>query len=331
MTQYRNGNTSGAANEARRFFLHSPADATQSYVTWAEGLAGVPGIRFGCVLDKFIIPLHPGDLMAVVARPGHGKSSFMAYMAKREADAIVKRGKLGKEAVVYVSWEQPVEEIEAFFQSGDAYTSSDMAWGRVPLDTIKKRSIKRINLPIWTIGHSLRHANVKKPRMTVDVVYQAIEAMHAEYGITPTLVCLDYLQIVKTDSGGDRLTQVTDATFAAKELAMRVGVPIIAGVQARRSVDDQRDPLPGMADAQWSSAIEQTADKQISLWRPSKTHLSDEHPQIEIGGVNYANNEELFAIKLLKQRFERGFGVWAVRFRPHTLELFDYEHQRINL
>lgn len=327
MTQYKNG----TANEARRFFLHSPADATQSYVTWAEGLANVPGIKFGCVLDKFVIPLHPGDLMAVVARPGHGKSSFMAYMAKREADAIVKRGKVGKEAVVYVSWEQPVEEIEAFFQSGDDYSSSDMAWGRVPLDTIKRRSIKRVNLPIWTIGHSLRHANIKKPHMTVDMVYEAIEAMSAEYGIRPTLVCLDYLQIVKTNNGGDRLTQVTDATFAAKELAMRVGVPIIAGVQARRSVDDQRDPLPGMADAQWSSAIEQTADKQISLWRPSKTHLAEDHPQIEIGGINYTNNEELFAIKLLKQRFERGFGVWAVRFRPHTLELFDYDRQRIDL
>ena len=329
MTQYKNG--SAKTNEARRFFLHSPADATQSYVTWAEALAGQPGINFGCVLDSFIIPLHPGDLMAVVARPGHGKSSFMAYMAKREAEAIIRRGQMGKQAVVYVSWEQPVEEIEAFFQSGDSYTSSDMAWGRVPMDTIKRKAIKRVNLPIWTIGHSLRHANVKKPRMTVDVVYQAIEAMYDEFGISPTLVCLDYLQIVKTDSGGDRLTQVTDATFAAKELAMRVGVPIIAGVQARRSVDDQRDPLPGMADAQWSSSIEQTADKQISLWRPSKTHLHEDHPSIDIGGVMYANDEELFVIKLLKQRFERGFGVWPVRFRPHTLELFDYTKREIEL
>lgn len=319
----------GTIDEARRFFLHSPADTTQSYVSWAERLKFDPGITFGCVLDNYVIPLHPGDLMAVVARPGHGKSSFMAYMARREADAIVKRGTQDKEVVVYASWEQPVEEIEAFFQSGDAYTSSDMAWGRVPMDTIRRKAIKRVNMPLWTIGNSLRHANMKKPRMTVDVVYHAIESMYHEYGISPTLICLDYLQIVKTQAGGDRLTQVTEATLAAKELAMRVGVPIIAGVQARRGVDAQRDPIPGMDDAQWSSAIEQTADKQISVWRPSKTHNTHDNPTINVNGTEYTNDEELFVIKLLKQRLERGFGIWATRFKPQTLELYDYE--RMNL
>jgi replicative DNA helicase len=199
------------------------------------------------------------------------------------------------------------------------------------MDTIRRKAVKRINLPVWTIGNSLRHANMKKPRMTVDMVYQAIEAMYEEFNVKPTLVCLDYLQIVKTDSGGERLTQVTDATFAAKELAMRAGVPIIAGVQARRNVDEQRHPLPGMSDAQWSSAIEQTADKQISLWRPSKTHLPEEHQTIDISGVHYTNDEDLFVIKLLKQRFERGYGVWAVKFRPQTLSLHDYTTRTVNL
>lgn len=311
-------------NAARRFFLHTPADATQSYVNWAERLANEPGITFGCVLDKFVIPLHPGDLMAVVARPGHGKSSWMAYMARREAENIIRRGTQDKETVVYVSWEQPVEEIEAFFQSGDAYTSSDMAWGKVPLDVIKQRSIKRVNMPLWTIGYSLRHANIKKPIMTVDMVYQAIEAMFEEYGISPTLVLLDYIQIIPAEKG-ERRDQVTEATFNAKRLAMQIGAPIIAGVQAARSVDSYNKPLPTMADAQWSSAIEQTADKQISIWRPSKTHSADEHPTIDVDGVDYFNDEDLFVIKLLKQRFERGFGVWAVKFKPQTLELFDYD------
>jgi replicative DNA helicase len=276
-------------------------------------------------MDKHIIPLHPGDLMAVVARPGHGKSSFMAYMAQREAREIIRRNATDKQVVVYVSWEQPVEEIEAFFQSGDKYTSSDMAWGKVPLDTIKRGAVKRVNLPVWTIGHSLKHANMKKPAMTVDVVYEAIEAMYDEYGLSPSLVCLDYLQIVRTNQGGERQTQVSEATFAAKELAMKIGAPIIAGVQARRNVDEKRNPLPEMSDAQWSSAIEQTADKQISVWRPSKTHLPEDEPFIDIAGTSYKNDEQLMVIKLLKQRFERGFGVWGVRFTPQTLEMHDYE------
>jgi replicative DNA helicase len=323
--------TNGQVNNARRFFLHTPADANQAYIYWAEQLATAPGIAYGCVLDKHLIPLHPGDLMAVVARPGHGKSSFMAYMAKREAAQIVRRNTQDKEAVVYVSWEQPIEEIEAFFQSGADYNSSDMAWGRVSMEVIKRKAVQRASLPIWTIGHSLRHANMKKPTMTVDVVYEAIESMYREYGVRPTLVCLDYLQIVKTNKGGDRLVQVTEATYAAKELAMTVGAPIIAGVQAGRKVDEYKKPVPTMSDAQWSSAIEQTADKQISLWRPSKTHDQNAHPSIEVGGINYMNDEDLMVVKLLKQRFERGYGVWAIRFKPHTLQVWDYETREINL
>ena len=320
--------SNGHVNTARRYFLHSPSQASQSYVHWAERLANEPGISYGCVLDKYLIPLHPGDLMAVVARPGHGKSSWMAYMARREALDIVKRGKQDQEAVVYITWEQPVEEVEAFFQAGDMYTSTDMAWGRVPLDIIKKRSIKRVNLPVWTIGASLRHANIQKPTMTVDMVYQAISSMYDEYKIRPTLVCLDYLQIVPA-AKGERRDQVTEATYNAKRLAMQIGAPIVAGVQAGRRVDDYQKPIPTMSDAQWSSAIEQTADKQISVWRPAKTHDAEKNPTISVGGTEYQNDEDLFVIKLLKQRFERGFGVWAVRFKPQTLEINDYTVREI--
>lgn len=312
-------------NNARRFFLHTPADTSQGYVQWAEKLASEPGITYGCVMDQFIIPLHPGDLMAVVSRPGHGKSSWMAYMAKREAQRIIERGKVGEETVVYVSWEQPVEEIEAFFQSGDDYTSSDMAWGRADLDVVRRNAIKRVNLPIWMVGTSLRHSNIRKPEMTVDLVYSAIEAMYEEFKIKPTLVCLDYLQIVPAEKG-ERRDQVTEAAYNAKRLAMQIGAPIIAGVQAGRQVDQYKSPLPTMADAQWSSAIEQTADKQIGVWRPARTHDPETNPTIEVGGIDYQNSEDLFVVKLLKQRFERGYGVWAVHFKPQTLELHDYEY-----
>ena len=86
---------------AKRFFVQSPGDLAQSYVRWAEQLQTNPGITYGCVLDKHLIPLHPGDLMAVVARPGHGKSSWMAYMAKKTAKDIVKRGTQNSECVVH--------------------------------------------------------------------------------------------------------------------------------------------------------------------------------------------------------------------------------------
>lgn len=315
--------------QARRLFLHSPADAAQSYVQWAEKLKEEPGITYGCILDKFLIPLHPGDLMAVVARPGHGKSSWMAYMARKTAQDIVDRG-AEDEVVIYASWEQPVEEIEAFFESGDTYSSTDMAWGRVPLDVIKRKAVKRGGLPIWYIGKSLRHAHVKKPPMYIDTVYEAIGAMRYEYGLKPALICLDYIQKIPVHKGYKRYEQVTEAVFDTKNLLMDIGAPGIAGVQARREVDSYGDQIPTMSDAQHSSAIEQEADKQIGIWRPIKTHDPEKHKYIEVGGHEIKNTESLFVIRLLKQRFERGYGTFAVNFIPETLEVYDYDLNRTN-
>lgn len=316
---------------ARRFFVHSPADIAQSYVFWAEKLQEYAGVTYGCVLDKFVVPLHPGDLMAVVSRPGHGKSSWMAYMARKTAWEIVERG-AENEVVVYVSWEQTVEEIEAFFQSGRDYTSSDIAWGRVDLDVIRRKAVKRPGLPVWMFGESKRHEGIQRPRLTIDYVYESIEAMQEEYGVKPVLMCLDYIQIMPIAGRGmDRQTQVNEAVNEAKQLAVRMGLPIIIGVQARREVDTYKNPIPTLSDAQWSSSIEQIADKQIALWRPIKTRDPVDEPMIEIGGIQYQNDENLFVIKLLKQRFEQGYGVWAVRFEPQTLRLHDYVLEELHL
>lgn len=309
-------------NNAAEYFLHTPAQSTSNYVQWAEWLQNAPKIDYGCILDKHIIPLHPGDLMAVLARPGHGKSSFMAYMARRTAQKIIERGDSQK-CVVYVSWEQSVEEIEAFFQSGNGYTSTDLAWGRVPLDTVKERSIKRIHLPIWIIGYSMNDADKKKPPMTVEMVYDTIRAIRYEYGYEPILACLDYLQIIPVSGGKqNRTEEVTEATYGAKRLAQDIGVPIIAGVQASRETDKHRIQIPTMGDAQWSSAIEQAADKQIALFRPSKVLEAGE--TIEIGSHEYDVDDSLLVVKLLKQRFDSGSGVWPIHFEPQTLSIKDY-------
>lgn len=307
-------------------FLHPPSETTSRFVEWAEqratAISSNAVINYGCAIDQKIIPLCGGDLMAVVARPGHGKSSFMAYMAKRVAKKLALND-IEDQCVVYVSWEQPVEELEAFFQSGDQYSSTDLAWGRASLDTVKSNAIDRINLPIWMMGYSIKDAKKKKPPMTIEIVYDAIRKMHYEYGIQPALICFDYLQIIPVSKSDSRVSQVTEATIQAKHFAMEIGVPIIGGVQASRETDRRAVQIPTLADAQWSSAIEQTADKQISLFRPIR--VFDEGEWIPVGSKEktYYVDDFLMLIKLLKQRFDSGSGIWPVRFEPHTLNMYD--------
>ena len=203
-----------------------------------------------------------------------------------------------------------------------------MAWGKAPIDKIRKGAIKRGGLPVWVFGESKRHEGIKRPKMTIDYVYAAIESMQEDYGVRPTLLCLDYVQIMPTLPGQDKTAQVDEAIRQAKELAIRMGLPVIIGVQASRRVDGYNNQIPTMSDAQWSSSIEQVPDKQIAVWRPIKSHDVTDKATINVAGVEYDNCEELFVVRLLKQRFAAGFGAWAIKFIPQTLEVYDYDPMR---
>lgn len=301
------------------FYLHNPAQSTSRYVEWAKARKNSPVIDYGCALDKYVIPLYPGDVAGLVARPGHGKSSLMAHFAKRTAQAITTRGEWADKCVIYVSWEQPIEELEAFFQSGETYTSTDLAWNRVPIKEIEKGAIKRVNLPVWLIGYSVMDADRKKPPLTIDLVMDTIRAIKYEYKRDVTLACFDYLQIIPVKGRAKRMEQVLEATIQVKHLAMELGLPALAGVQAKRGAGD----MPGMDDCQWGSIIEQTVDKLFALFRPIKK--MDAGDIIPVNGRDITVNDHLLIIKLLKQRLEKGWGAWPVHFEPEKLILRDYE------
>ncbi|MHC4196169.1 MAG: hypothetical protein ACYSQZ_09605, partial [Planctomycetota bacterium] len=123
-------------------FIRTPAQSTSSFLQYAEQLRTKQSLTFGCVMDNHVIPPHPGDVISIVARPGHGKTAFMSYMARRAAKTILTEGKYSlsedntSEVVLYVSWEQTCEEIEANMQAGEDYSVSDIAWGRADMDVV---------------------------------------------------------------------------------------------------------------------------------------------------------------------------------------------------
>ena len=95
---------------------------------------GVPAI------DARVIPMHPGDMTVFCARPGHGKSSMLAYLARAEGKRIQERGTADTECVVYITWEQVTEEIDSVLQGTREYSISDGVWGRADMDAVKRNA-----------------------------------------------------------------------------------------------------------------------------------------------------------------------------------------------
>jgi len=310
--------------------VYTPAELGNAHLRFAEKIAKEPGIQFGIpAIDKKVLPQRGGDLTCLLARPGHAKTSLMAYLARTEAQRIIERGTNdGRECVIYVSWEERAEILEAYFQTDGAYSVSDLLWGRVDLDLVRKRAVKRAGLPIWMIGHGIGRAGKRVPRMTPDKVLEAIASMERDFdGIRPTLLLFDYLQLVPVPKGSNRTEQVTEATIGIKQLAVYLGVPAVAGVQARREVDRRDIKIPQKDDAQHSSAIEQTMDKGFGLWRPVLTESSANggHAEVRLNGSTYEANERLLIMQMVKQRGEAGRHTWAMYFAPEYLQLAELE------
>lgn len=311
--------------EKFRVLVNTPAELASQFSAWYDNLQAHPGVPWGIpALDKAIIPMRPGDLVGLVARPGHGKSSMLAYLARAEAKRIIERGAQDTEVVVYVTWESSAEELETFFLSDGTFSATDIAWGRVAPGDLKHKLLKRAALPIWTIGHSIARAGKPMPRMTIPAVLGAIESMQADYGVKPVLLLFDYLQLIPVEGAASRMDQVLEAPPRIKELALRVGAPAVCGVQASREVDSLKVKIPQPQHCQWGSSIEQAADKLFGLWRPWKTEEHDS-PPIEINGKSVVITENLLIMQMTKQRMDNGRESFALFFAPQYLKLAQME------
>lgn len=305
-----------------RALVHTPAEVGDAYLRWAETIKESQGITWGLpCIDERVIPMRAGELISIISRPGHAKTSLMARMARIEAQRIKDNYEQPyPEAVVYCTWEQSVEELNAMFQADGEYSISDIAWKRVPIEVIRRQSVKRASLPIWVIGHGIGRAHHKAPRLTPDTVLAAIESMETDFGVRPRLLLFDYLQLIPSTSHSDRVQQVTEMPIKIKELALRIGCPALCGVQAARRVDDRQDKLPEMRDAQWASSIEQTCDKIFSTCRPIQYEPGG--GLINVAGCGDVNiTDKLLILRLLKQRGDAGRHTWVLYFDPATLEL----------
>ena len=224
-------------------------------------------------IDKNFIPAMPGELVFVLGRPGNGKTGFMMRWARERAKQLKEAGQ-DKRVVVYATFEQSIEEMHAFNVAAEERLSiTDMARGEITPAAWKRvlsAGVKRLILPLWFIGHSHERQG-KRPRITIQTLETALDAIRQENGQEIDFVCVDYLQRIPPERARDSKTvEVADNVDRLKDLALEVGSPFVVGVQARREVDDREPPIPMMDDGQWSSNIEQAADKIFSLVRPRK-------------------------------------------------------------
>lgn len=319
------------ANDDFRDLVFTPTTTMESVLKYLDTLeTGSEGVSIGIKrIDDYLIPPRAGDLMVVLARPGHGKSSLMSHYAKIQSHRVARYGpEVGYPIVVTA--EMSIEDYQLRQLSNvTGYQTSDMRRGNV-IDTESWATIKssaRVlakESPTIFIGHSIARGK-SRPTLTIENVWRSIEYVYEKHKVSPSIICIDYLQRMKLDKAGrDRRMDMSEIVEKCKDMAFAFSVPVILGSQASRSVEERVPPIPAMHDGKETGNIEETPDHVIGLFRPISVYPEGELiPKSSVNGL--VCTPDLFYIKVLKQRNASvGKGFW-MKFDMATSSLSDVE------
>lgn len=264
---------------------------------------GVPEI------DARMNPLLPNDVMVLLARPGMGKTTSAIYLAKWWANNVRKNIVNGKpQVVVYFTVETLVEQFMMVFTSAESGQSlASIGRGTADRAKVQKSLIATIGKNLIIVGKSQNEGDnegVFHPSMydLGDILKEL-----RDQGFSIACVIVDYIQFVgdRTNhfpTGDRRMGAIEDNLSMAKTLGQAHKTAFLVCAQAGRQVDEYGGlKFPRLDDGQWTSLLEQIADKVFSLTLPGK--YMEEGLLVEINGVKYAINENTLALKMVKQRF----------------------------
>lgn len=203
------------------------------------------------------LPMEPGDLIVVAARPAIGKSVVLLDIAR--CVAIEHRM-----TVLVSSMEMSRPQLMERLMAAEA---------RVPLNRIKDREYQnddrqRIHDAALRIGGAPLVVD-DGPAATTVQLRSRLRWLQAQ-GKLPAVLLVDYLQIMKASGkrGQNRTGEVDEISRGLKELAGEFGIIIIAAAQLNREVEKREDKKPMMADLRESGSIEADANAVILLHRP---------------------------------------------------------------
>lgn len=228
-----------------------------------SGLTGVPSGLAS--LDAITGGWQPSDLIILAARPGMGKTSLAAFMARHCAAD-------DKFPAAFFSLEMSTEQLGRKLIATEAgYTTSQLQKGRLDggiqeAEALRERAKALRSAGVHfddTAGLGIGEFQAKAARLV------------AEHGVR--IIFIDYLQLMRGEKGGNREQEIGSISRGLKLTAKELNVPIIALAQLSREVERRGGAKkPMLSDLRESGAIEQDADLIVFPYRPEYYDITED-------------------------------------------------------
>jgi replicative DNA helicase len=207
-------------------------------------------------LDKLTGGLQRGDLIIIAARPGVGKTSLMLNMAYNAAHKHRQR-------VAIFSLEMSNEQLVQRFVAGETGIDSQ----RLRVADLREDEWGALTRVSMQMADTFIYLDDSPSLSPLDLRVKA-RRIYQEYGLD--LIIVDYLQLMTGESGGrndNRVQEISYISRSLKQIARELKVPLIAGSQLSRMVEQRSDKRPMLSDLRESGSIEQDSDIVMFIYR----------------------------------------------------------------
>lgn len=227
------------------------------------------GVPTGFIdLDKLLGGLQQSDLIIVAGRPGSGKTGLMLNVAKNAALTYKKH-------VAVFSLEMSNEQLVQRLIAQETGIDSQ----RLRLGDIHDHE-----WPLFVqASNVLSDTQIfldDTPALTPNQLRSKCRRLDQEYGLD--LVIVDYLQLMQGDGRTEnRVQEVSTISRGLKQLAREINVPVLAGAQLSRAVEQRQDKVPQLSDLRESGCL--TGDSLIALASGERVPIRDlvgQQPQV---------------------------------------------------
>jgi replicative DNA helicase len=205
-------------------------------------------------LDRITDGWQKSDLIIVAARPGMGKTAFVVSALRNAAVTFKKPVAIFSLEMASIQLTNRLISAESGIESEKIKTGKfgEEEWARL-ISSTKDLAVAPIFID-------------DTPALGILELRAKCRRLKAQHGVE--LIVIDYLQLMRGDSSGNREQEIASISRALKGIAKELNVPVIALSQLSRGVETRGgDKRPQLSDLRESGAIEQDADMVLFLYR----------------------------------------------------------------
>jgi replicative DNA helicase len=207
-------------------------------------------------LDHLTAGFHRGELTVLAARPSMGKTALALNIAEHVAIGL-------QQPVLFVSLEMAAIELTNRLLCSRARVDGQ----RLRRGMLSQREQAKLVDEAGRISSAPLYIDETTAR-NITAIASTARRVKRWAGRDPSLVVIDYLQLVEPDNSKDpRQEQVARVARRLKALARDLKVPVLCLAQLNRQAEMTKDSRPRLSHLRESGAIEQDADVVMFIHR----------------------------------------------------------------